>query len=409
MALCQNPTMQMACARVQAAEAGAKIQKSYLLPTIGFNADLNWQYYSKNDFFRAFAPQVPGNIAEYEINLDFSYELDFWGKNRNKFQAALGVAKALEAERQNAALVLSTSVAVTYFRLQAHWQKLAVLKRERAVLTKSFLLTEKRQENALDNSQQRLGSEEQLFVINKNILFVEQEASLFQNMLKQLVGEGPDVCLGIEQLEALEQFRFPLPCCISSNLLSRRPDLMAYIWRVQSGAHLVGAAKAEFYPRVDLLALGGVDSIFVKKLFSWQSRTGYLEPAVYLPIFNAGRLRANLREKQAEFEELIYSYNDAVLRAAREVSDGVISLQIVSEKLDVERQLVENRVENRKLEELRYKNALVSMLDLLAAQDAVLKQEFSRIQFEYERAEEAVKLIKALGGGYCTEEVPFDR
>jgi len=407
-ALCSNPTMQMACARVEAAEAGAKLKKSFLFPSIGFNADVDWQYFSKNDFFRAFAPTIPGNITEYEIDLDFTYEIDFWGKNRNTYRASLGIAKALEAERQNAALILSTSVAAVYFKLQANMQKLSVLKEERAVLTKLFQLTLKRQENALDNSMQRLGSEEQIYVINKNILLVKQKIALINNMLNNLIGRGPDACDEVTPICSLEEIAFPLPCQISSNLLVRRPDLMSYIWRVESGAHLVGAAKAEFYPRVDLYGLAGLDSIFISKLFGWQSRTGSLKPAIHLPIFTAGRLKANLREKQAEFEELIFAYNDAVLRAVKEVSDEVISLQMVSEKLDVEKLLVANKIQNRKLEALRFKNAIANMLDLLTAQDAVLQQKFSKIKFEYQRVITAVKLVKALGGGYCSEEVPFD-
>lgn len=407
-ALSENPTMQMACARVEAAEAGAKLKRSFLFPTIGFNADVDWQYFSKNDFFRAFTPLIPGNITEYEIDLDFSYEIDFWGRNRNHFEAALGIARAMEAERQNVALMLSTSVAVSYFKLQANMQRLDVLKEERAVLTKLFLLTEKRQENALDNSMQRLGSEEQLFVINKNILLVKQKIALVKNMLNALIGRGPDVCIEVEPIGEFSEFSFPLPCHISSNLLVRRPDLMSFIWRVQSGAHLVGAAKAEFYPRVDLYALAGLDSIIVNKLFGWQSRTGVLKPAVHLPIFTAGRLKANLREKQAEFEEMIYAYNEAVLRAVKEVSDEVISLQMASEKVGVEERLVANRLQNRKLEALRYKNAVANKLDLLSAQDALLQQQFSKIKFEYQRVIATVKLVKALGGGYCTEEVPFD-
>ncbi|NGX47933.1 MAG: Outer membrane protein OprM [Chlamydiae bacterium] len=407
-ALSCNPTMQMVKARVEGAEAAAKIKKSHLFPTIGFSADLDWQYLGKNDFFRAFTPVVPGNISEYEIDLDFTYEFDFWSKNRNTYRAALGIAKAMEAERQNAILALSSSVAVVYFKLQANLQKLVVLKEERKILTKLFQLTQMRQNNALDDTSQRLDAEEQLFIINKNILMAKQKIELIKNMLNLLIGQGPDAYEEVEKLSSAPRFDFPLPTNISSNLLGRRPDLMAYIWRVESGAHLVGAAKAEFYPRVDLYGLAGLDSVFFSKLFRWESRTASLKPAIHLPIFTAGRLKANLREKQAEFDELIYAYNDAVLRAVKEVSDQVITLKITSEKLQVEERIVANKIQNRKIMALRYKNAVSNLLDLLETQDAVLQQEFMKIKFQYKRVLAAIQLIKALGGGYCTEEMPFD-
>lgn len=402
-----NPTMEMVQARVEQAEAHAKIKKSALFPTIGFNTKIDWQYLGKNDFFRAFTPVFPANITEYEIDLDFSYEFDFWGKNKNRYQAAMGLARAQEAERQSAILMLSTSVAAVYYKLQANLQKLEVLKEERKILTRLFKLTEMRQKKALDNSSQRLDAETQLFMINKNILIAKQKIELNRHMLNYLIGRGPDSFAELEKITFSSKFDFPLPSRISSNLLCRRPDLMAIIWRVQGSAHLVGAAKAEFYPRVDLTALAGLDSVFFNKWFTWGSRTANVEPALHLPIFTAGRLKANLRASQAELDELIYTYNDAVLKAAKEVADQIVSLKMTNEQVQIEDRLVANQLQNRKLMALRYEHALANMLELLDTQETLLQQEFQKIQFQYKRVLSAIGLIKALGGGYCTEEVPF--
>lgn len=408
IALACNPTLEVARARVEQAEAEAKVKKSFLFPTIGFNANLNWEYLGKNNFFRAYTPVIPGNITEYEIDLDFSYEIDFWGKNRNTFRAAISFAKALEAEQQDANLMISTAVAATYFKLQANMQKLSILKDERKLLTKLYQLTNDRKDKALDNSMQILNIEEQLFVINKNILMMNQKIELSKHMLNLLVGSGPSAYEEIDRVAFSCCINFPLPTHISSNLLARRPDLMAHIWRVEAAAHLVGAAKADFYPRVDLTGLAGLDSVFFSKLFTANSRTANLMPALYLPIFTAGRIRANLNQKQAQFQEYIASYNEAVLRAAKEVADQLVVLQMTSEKLDVENMLVNNKMENRKLVILRYKNALDNLLDVIKSQEEVLKQEFEKIALQYKRTVAAIQLIKALGGGYQTCEVPFD-
>lgn len=407
-ALSCNPSLQAAEERVKQAEAYAKIKKSFLLPTIGFSASADWQYLGKNNFFRAFTPVIPGNIPEYEIDVNLTYEFDFWGRNRNIFRSALSMAKAEEAERQNAILILSTSVAGTYFKLQANLEKLRILKNERKILTKLFQLTKERQDNALDNTTQRLSAEEQLFIINQNVLIAEQMIDLNRHMLHMLIGLGPDACVEIEPISLDTHMDFPLPQNISSNLLARRPDLMAYIWRVEGAALLVGAAKADFYPRINLSALVGFDTVFFSKLFSWGSRTSNVEPALYLPIFTGGRLTANLRQRQAEFNELIYSYNNTVLRAVKEVADEIVSLQIASEDLAIEKMLVANKIQNRKIMAQRYVNAIANLLDFLRVQDEVFQQEFKKIEVEYKRLISAVQLIKALGGGYCSAEVPFE-
>jgi len=406
-ALSCNPLMNKVEARVKAAEAEAKIKRSRLFPTIGFNADLDWQYLGKNSFFRAFTPVFPGNITEYEIDLDFSYELDFWGKNRNIYRSALGIARAEAAERESAILMLSTSVAAIYFKLQATMQQLALLKEERKLLTHLVTLTNLRKKHALDNSSQQLQAQEKIFAINKNIYFKKKKIVLHKNMLHMLIGEGPDAFEPIDSISLKDPIKFPLPENISSDLLARRPDLKAHIWRVEAAAHLVGAARADFYPRVDLCALAGLDSVFVQKLFGWNSRTYSVKPALHLPIFTAGRIKANLRARQAEFEELIYAYNETVLRAVKEVANQITTLQTTNETLNEQQLLVQNKIANRQLTALRYQHALSTLLDVLQMQDEVIQEKFKKIRLQYNQRIAAIELIKVLGGGYCNEEDPF--
>ncbi len=406
-ALAHNPTMSMVEARLRTAEAEAKVKRSRLFPTIGFNALLTWEYLGKNDFFRAYAPTIPGNITEYEIDVDFSYEIDLWGKNRNVYRSALGLARAEQAERESTILMLSTSVAAAYFKLQASMEQLELLKKEQKILTHLFDLTNLREENALDNTSDQLSAEEKLLIINKNILVGEQKVALNRHTLNMLLGEGPENGTLVEKISLQSHKSFPLPENISSDLVARRPDLMALIWRVEAAAHLVGAARADFYPRVDLVGLAGLDSVFVEKLFKRSSRTGSLQPAVHLPIFTAGKLKANLKARQAEFEALIYTYNDRVLHAVKEVSDKIVILKMTNENLKVEERLVENRIQDRELMAERYKHAVSNLLDLLESQDLVIKQEFEKIRLEYKQNISTIQLIKALGGGYCNRENPL--
>lgn len=407
LALNDNPTMIVAEARVKAALEEVVIKKSRLFPTIGLNASVNTEHLGKNSFFRAFTPQFPANITEYIIDLDFSYEFDFWGKNRNFYRASLGLAKAEIAERAGVELSLSTAVASTYFKWQTQMRQLSILQEERKVITQLFDLSRQRQENAIDNEQDVIFAQETQLVIDRNILLQEEKIALTKHLLNTLLGQGPDAQEELDKICFNDLFPFPLPSEISCDFLARRPDLMAQIWRVEAAAHLVGAAKADFYPNVDLTAFAGLDSVFFNKLFSMGSWTTSVKPALHLPIFTAGRIRANLRARHAEFTQSIYIYNDMLLRAVKEVADKIVSLKYAHQDYEVQKQIVENKMQNQKLSSLRYENALNNLMEVLNAHEEVLREKFLQMKYEYDRYKATIQLIRALGGGYCNSDIPF--
>lgn len=407
-ALSDSPTLSRVAARVEAAEAEANIKKSRLFPTIGYNASVNWQYIGKNNLIRAYTPKIiPGKENIYAMDIDLKYEIDFWGKNRNTYRAALGLAKAEMAEQQTAILILTTSVASIYFKLQAELEQLAFLQQQREIFSQNFSLTQLRQEHALDSTSQLLDSDNQLLLINQNIQFSIQCVELARHMLNMLIGQGPDLCEHVQAITLNTNICFPLPCDISSDLISRRPDLMAQIWRIESAAHLVGAAKAEFYPSIDLFALFGLNSVFANKFFSWGSRLRQVNPALHLPIFTGGRLRANLREKRAEFEQMIYSYNESVLKAVQEVADQIVILRTTNESLKIEEDLLQNKSKNRNFANDRYKNAIESLSSYLDVENDLIEERITKIILQYQQRNAVIQLIRALGGGYCSVEAPL--
>ena len=407
-ALCENPTIQRAQARIRAMEAEAVVKRSYLFPTLEASAQVDWEHLGRNNFFRAFTPVIPANVPQYEPFLNFNYELDLWGKNHNIYKAALGEAKTAIAEKESAILFLTTSVSATYFQLQADLDQLALLEDIRGVYEQSLSLVKMRVENALDTSFQQLDAEKELFIINQSLLYTQAKIALQKHLLKALLGEGPESDSKVDKITLKAIGSFPLPTNISSNLLARRPDLMAQIWRVESAARLVGAAKADFYPRVNLLAVAGLSSVFFSKLFTENSFYARALPAVYLPIFNAGRIRNRLRARRAEFEEMVYQYNETVLRAVKEVADQIVTLQTATATLTTQNQIVANRFANLNLMGKRFENALSNALDVLEQRKVTLQEQLTKVKLTYDQNLAAVLLIKALGGGYCTEEVPFD-
>jgi len=407
-ALCSNPTLQVAEERVQRAQQEATVMRSRLFPNIGFNVGVDFRYFGKDDFFRAFNVNFPDIVTKYMIDLDFEYEFDFWNQNRNNYRAALGDIKVETAEYEAAKLVLTTSVAAVYFKLQALIQKLGILEKERDNFVKLFELTLLRQKNALDDQFDYLASEEHLYLINQNVIVAQEQIKLNQHMLKRLLGQGPDASVEIQLQFPSSLEDFPLPSQISSDLLARRPDLMAMIWRVERAAYLVGVAKADFYPRIDLNALGGLGSVFLNTLFSNRNWASTVFPALHLPLFTAGRIRANLKASEAEFRKSVYAYNNSLLDAVREVADQIVVLQKRDEEVQIETSVVRNRIQNLNLITLRYQNSLENLLKVLNTQNDVLQEQFRQIGLQYEKITSAIGLIKSLGGGYHNEEVLFE-
>lgn len=403
-ALFNSPTIKKAEAVLRTAEEEAIVQRARLFPYIGFSATFNWEHYSRNSFFLAFAPQIPSNITETNLGLNFSYELDFWGKNRNLFEAKLGIEKAKRAEKAQAELILSVAVAASYYKLQWYLVGLDILKRERSILTRLLELTNMRKSHAIDSELDLLASEQLLLAINQNVEMYQQNVSIEEHALKMLLGFGPDADLEICPMDWDSFSTFPLPENISCNLLAHRPDLMALIWQVESAAHVVGAAKADFYPSVDLVAFAGFDSVFFRKLFNWKgSRQDFLTPALNLPIFTAGRIRANLRAKYAEFEQAIDSYNERLLQAVQQVADQIVVLKTADEKLNQQIHITQNQQHLEHLATLKFNNALNNELEVLQVRLQTQMQMWTRYQMEYERIYAAVSLIQVLGGGYGSE------
>lgn len=399
-ALEENPTLKKMQTRIQRAQEEANIKKSTFFPTIGFSASVDPEYYSSNGFFRAYAPSIPGGVTEYEVGLNFSYEFDFWGKNRNLFRAALGIARAETAEFAQSKLIITTLVASTYFKLQSALARLNLLERQKKILTQLLDLENERLSNALNNQIALLPAKQRLFLLNQNLSETQQNISIEKDFLKALIGKGPDWNQKIEQRQ-MEYIRsFFLPSTVATDLLARRPDLMASIWRVQSAAELVGAAQADFYPSINLMAFAGIDTVFINKFFKWASRTGYVNPALTLPIFTGGKLTANLNAHRAEFHEAIQTYNELLLVALREVADQIAVLKAKFERLKNEDWIVETKKENQHLVSLRHQYALDNVIQVLNAEDELITEQLKQVQLQYETHQATIQLIKALGGGY---------
>lgn len=407
-ALSQNPSIQAVEQRVAFAKQTAKVVRAKLFPLVFFDADESWEYLSKNGLYKAFNPSLPLNTNLIDLTLSFNYEFDFWGKNRNLFNAALGRQKAEKAEEAQVKLITTTAVAQAYFALKTNLVKERLLQKLVEVRKGIFDLQTLLQKKALFSKLPPFLSEENVWEAEKDLLSIQDEIATDRHLINILIGSGPDEALEVDELLPSLPKTLTLPNNLSIDLLSRRPDLMAQIWRVEALAHDVGAAKADFYPDINLVGFAGLESAFsFPKLLKGDSKTFGLQPAIHLPVFVAGEIRANIRAQMASFEEAVYEYNNLILRSAQEVADLLVFAQTIFEQKEKQGHIVDNAKQRYSLTALRQLSGLDNQLENYAFQEALIQKEIADIDLLYSQYLAAIKLIKALGGGYSSDYVPL--
>lgn len=406
-ALAFNPSLQAVQTRIEFAKESAVIARSRLFPLVFFDADDSWEYLSKHGLYRALNPRIPLSASLIDLSFSFSYEFDFWGKYTHLFYAALGEKRAAEAETAQAELIVTTGLAQAYFALKTNLQKQALYQELVDIQNKTFKLQNLLLENALFSNLSPLLSEENLFEAKKELLGIEAEIAANRHLINILAGVGPDEPLNIDDILLPLSKKIALPENLSIDLLARRPDLMAQIWHTESLAHAVGAAIADFYPRVNLTGFAGLESVLYSLLFRSSSLTGGVEPCISLPIFTAGAIRANVQAKKADFDEAVFEYNNLILRSAQEVADLLALARAIFQQKEAQDTIVAKAFKRYRLTDLRKQNGLDSLFDTYAIQVELIQKRLENVDLVYGQYLATIKLIKALGGGYYSDCIPL--
>jgi NodT family efflux transporter outer membrane factor (OMF) lipoprotein len=395
-ALAGNPSMGAARARVERAAGLAAVAGAPLTPHASAGADLSRQRFSGTGIF---PPPIGGAwYTQPQIALQFSYELDFWGKNRAAYDAALGQVRAAEVDAFAARLLLSAAVGHAYAQLGHSFDQLDVARATLAQRQAIYDLTRQRVAAGLDTKVELKQAEASIPAARQRIAGIEEDIALARNQLAALAGKGPDRGLSIERPRA-EARPVSLPSTLPADLLGRRPDVVAQRWRVEAARRDVDSAKAQFYPNVNLAALAGVQSVTFSKLLTKDSAIYTADAAVQLPIFDGGRLRGNLASKDADYDLAVEQYNQTVLDALREVVDRIASLRSVDTQNAEARTGLAAAEEAYGVAVARYRAGLGNYLQVLAAETQVLEQKNLQADLHYRELDLSIDLIRALGGG----------
>lgn len=399
--LSHNQTIQKSIATLGEAKAKANKEKSKLLPMFYFTFSDGWEFFSQNNLLNTFAPGlVPPSLNNIDMFFNLNYDFDLFGKNKKLYRAALGEAKAQEAETSHVQLLATVACVSAYFSWQCDTKRLELLEKLSSLREKIIDLKQKRTLNGVDSDLEDTQARYQKETLEKLIHSTQNQIDLDRHLILTYMGESADKSLALLSNDLPLNKMIPLPSYLSLELLSRRADLMAEIWRLEAAAQEIGAAKAAFYPNLNLMAFAGLNSVYWNKLFSSSSKDFGVDPAFTLPIFMGGVLRANLKLKQKAFDAAVYSYNQRILNAIKEVMDQLSSLLTHQKNLLSQEKRVDLNEHTSLLTQDRVEHGLDTAISFYEAEEEELFQKLELLQIKQQALLTTARLIQALGGGF---------
>lgn len=396
-ALQGSPSLAMSRARFDkaAALATATSTATDVRGTLGIDATR--QHYSANGL-------VPAPIAGHTYNTGnlqagLSWTPDFFGRHAADLQAALGQARAAQADSAAAANQLAAQVARSYVALARLIAQKEVAGRTLTQRQSLLELSQQRTRAGLDSQVELTQAQAGLPDAGTQIEMLDEQITLARRTIAVLCGQAPEAQLQLAPRLAALQIQ-AMPGQLGADLLGRRPDVVAARWRVESATQGIESARADFYPDINLTAFIGLNAVGLDNLFKGSSRQMGVTPALRLPLFDGKRLRAQLRGTQADLDTAIAQYNGVVLDAVKEAGDAITSVQSLVRQQQLQAESLEKAERAYDFAVQRYKAGLASQVTVLNTETQVITQRRLDVDLRARALDTRVSLMKALGGGW---------
>ncbi len=397
-ALAGNPGLQVAAARIAAARATVEASGANRLPTVGAGFTSTYQRYTETGLI---PPPLAGEYkADTQLALNFNYEFDFWGRHEAELRAALSQGRAAEAEQYSARLALTSSIARAWLQLARQNAQLNLTQQQLTAREKLGRLTALRFKAGLDTDSDNEQTRQQQEGLRAEIVQWQEGMALTRNQLSALMGQGPDRGLSIMPAALPSDAAIALPDALPLGLVGRRPDIVASRWRVEAAQGDIDNARAQFYPNINLSAFAGFSTLSLDRLLDAGSRIVGIGPAIRLPVFEGGRLRAQLKGRVAGYDSAVATYNQTLTDALREVADQVQSLRAAQAQGGHQRAATQAASNALRLARQRERAGTTNMLPVLASELALVVQRKVELENQARRADLRVGLIRAMGGGF---------
>jgi multidrug efflux system outer membrane protein len=396
-----NQTLRQAVARVDQARALARVAASYRYPTITVSGTYARQRTSANRVSTITGQPVASSATfnDWLVPVDLSYEVDVWGRVRRSLQAARAQAVATKDDEAVVRLAVQTDVAQYYYTLR-------LMDSQSEVLTQTV---------ASYQEQVRLLTVQVTAGLASPIVLNQAQAQLQATLAQQSdvarVRSDEEHALAILCGQPAPSFTVPphplheisppaLPPGLPASLLVRRPDVAEAEQNVVAANAQVGVATANLYPTVGLTGAAGFESGAIQSLFSWQSALWSLAEGLTAPVFQGGRLRANLDATKAQYRQTVAAYTNQVLIAYGDVEDALTDLHALSDEVASLREATAASQNYLRLAQVQYRNGLIDYLTVIDAERTLLANQLAVSQAINLQMSASIHLIKALGGGW---------
>ena len=395
-AMIRNYDLRIAATRINAARANLGLARSDQFPQIDITSNSVTTRASRNGATNVQAgTRTFGSLL---LNL-LSFEVDIWGRLRQRTKAARAELKATEEDRRAAMTTVVSDVATGYFTLLELDSDLDIARRTLSARENSLRIIKLREQGGLATMLEVRQGEQLVYQASQTIPDTERLIEQQENQISLLTGNNPGPVARSRTLT--EQQELPgVPPGLPSSLLERRPDIRAAEQRLIQAHAFVHAAKAAYFPAISLTGLLGLQSNQLSNLFSGGSGTWSFASQVTQPLFTAGRLKSNVRFEQAEQELAVAHYEQTIQTSFREVSDSLVEYRKVKEVRTQQALLVTTLRDRARLAYLRYQGGVDSLLNALDADRDLFNSELNLALTKRNELVSLVQLYKALGGGW---------
>jgi NodT family efflux transporter outer membrane factor (OMF) lipoprotein len=393
-----NPTLAGAIARIRAAQAQLSVAGANDLPQIALDGQEQRTLFSQDYII---PPPYGGTyrwFGQTEANL--SWNLDFWGKQADLIAQAKDATNAAILDVQGARLALSGVFAQTYINLYLAYVDGDIADQTVAERQGILDLTQNQFNAGLENASSVEQAKALLALAHVDQRRFAAQRDMDVHALAALAGGGAALYAGIVKPTPDLDAALPLPEALPADLVSRRPDILAARARVDAAAKGREAAHADFYPNIDLTAAAGFQAIGLSNLFSGSALTMGVGPALHLPIFDAGKIRAQYAGATAGLDVAVADYNGAVLNAIKQAADAMTQVKNLTAERADQQAALDSATRAFALAEERYRDGLSGQIPMLTVEATLLQAREQMAALVAETAEQRITLLLSVGGGF---------
>jgi NodT family efflux transporter outer membrane factor (OMF) lipoprotein len=399
-----NQDLKVSEARFRQARAMIRFNRSQEFPTISTSPSIVSERESAN---QAYFPSSLANngTGAFTLPFDLSYEVDLWGRVRRTVSASREEAQASAADLETANLSLHSELAVDYFELRSADAQKQLLDDTVVAYTNALQLTQNRFAGGAAPKSDVAQAQTQLDgagVADTDITVIRAQ---FEHAIATLIGKPPaEFSIAPAPRTTLQ---LPvIPVGLPATLLERRPDIAAGERRVAEANDQIGIARAAYFPTLLLGATGGFAGTSITNWLTWPSRLWAVGPQLSETIFDGGRRRAVSEGAIANYDGTVASYRQTTLTAFQEVEDNLAALRILEKEAQQQQEATVSAQESLQLFTNRYQGGVDNYLQVITAQTVLLTNQRNDIDIKRRRMDASVLLVKAIGGGWDTSQLP---